>query len=563
MIRSLLSIATVLLTVPYISLQVGHHFQKQISSADNSATPWRRARLSYRLAKFSPFLWNTATKAEDETDLILSDFFFSEVLRGEQDAIVPQNHLDFLSDRPDNDTWNAIRGRTLLQYGQFSDALTLAQSQKDSVFSNIQAVSALYTGDKDTLMDGCAAWVDCPKGWRHELPFDTSTEVVDIQSFDWSTLPDADQPIFVEWAIDQQSWNDEWLSAVLSHKSDASWQCATLALGTMNAKANSANKDATNSETANKDAFETTENSLITSSLDALWGTDGSEWWVSYGKLVQSVPCHPNRFDEALEVTPTSLHNRLKLLKAVAYTGLLNISAAQSTLKEIALNGPETTTDEKILGYHLRVLARELAGSTKGMEKYVALGMPHNKALFSIHLGKAKLYEQAKTTAIQTLSALNGYPIPPQLQQEYADMLMLSKRLNGSASKIQIGEHALEYDFMDNDAEFREWLVQYHGQSFDQPTGSPMTIPLLRFWRGEDKHADQLLQTHLESTIHPLSVMMSTHQRFLEASLRNDKALTSTTWKQFAKTRAWLDDVPYPQMLRTHPEWFRSPWLHQ
>ena len=137
MIRSLLSITIALLTVPYISLQVGHHFQSQISSADNSATPWRRARLSYRIAKFSPFLWTSATEAEDETDLILSDFFFSQVLRGEQDAIVPQNHLDFLSDRPDNDTWNAIRGQTLLQYGQFSDALSLARSQKGTEFSNI------------------------------------------------------------------------------------------------------------------------------------------------------------------------------------------------------------------------------------------------------------------------------------------------------------------------------------------------------------------------------------------------------------------------------------------
>ena len=35
MIRSILGIVTVALTVPYISLQVGNHFQTQISSADN------------------------------------------------------------------------------------------------------------------------------------------------------------------------------------------------------------------------------------------------------------------------------------------------------------------------------------------------------------------------------------------------------------------------------------------------------------------------------------------------------------------------------------------------
>ncbi len=535
MIRSLASITATVLIVPYLSLQIGNHFQSQISSADNSATPWRRARLSYRIAKFSPLLWDSATKAEDETDLILSDFFFSQVLRGEQDAIVPQNHLDFLSDRPDNDTWNAIRGQTLLQYGQFSDALTLAKKENTADFAPIKAVSALFTGDQEQLQMGCDAWTDCPKGWIHQLPFDAKTTV---QNNDWTNLPESDQPIFIEWAVTNDKWSEEWTESVLTHQQKQTWACATLALATQK-----------------QDPL------LLSSALEALWGEDGSEWWFSYGNLVHEAPCHPQRFSDAQSVVSPELQNQLWLLEAVAYTTLLDISSAQTVLKNINLEAPETSDSERTLLYHLRVITRELAGSTKGMEKYIALGEPYNKALFSIQLGKAKLYQQAKTTAIQSLSALNGYPIPPKLQQEYTDMLMLSKRLNGSASKIQIGNHPLEYDFMDNDAEFREWLVGYHGEQMDSPTGTPMTLPLLRFWRGEDKHADQLLQTHLESTIHPLSVMLNTHQRFLEASLRGDKALTSTSWKQFAKTRAWLDDVPFPQMLRTHPDWYRTPWL--
>ena len=185
---------------------------------------------------------------------------------------------------------------------------------------------------------------------------------------------------------------------------------------------------------------------------------------------------------------------------------------------------------------------------------------------FRIHKGNGKVHcawSTLQTKAIfrfiwafKTLSAsqndshpkllcLNGYPIPPKLQQ--VDMLMLSKRLNGSASKITIGSHALEYDFMDNDAESR-MAGHLPKRVVDAPTGVPAAIPL-RFWRGESKHADQLIQTHLESSIHPLSVMMFTHQRFLAASIRGEKALTSTTWKQFAKTRAWMDEVPFPQML--------------
>ena len=540
MIRSLISIAAVILTVPYISLQVGHHFQSEISSAENSATPWRRARLSYRIAKFSPFLWSAAANAEDETDLILSDFFFSQVLRGEQDAIVPQNHLDFLSDRPDNEPWNAIRGRTLLEYGQFSDALTLAQKQASIDFAPIQTVSAFFTGDKEALIDGCERWANCPKGWMHALPFGTDFSETDSTTIDWKELPESDQPLFLEWVLTQESlqWNSDWTDEVLEHNADTTWRCTTLALAT-----------------------ETQDVDLLTSSIELFWGENGSEWWFSYGHMVQDVPCHPDRFAEALTVAPEPLHNKLYLLQATAQTGLLNIAEAQVALKKIDLDAEETTHNERVLTYHLRVLTRELAGSTKGMEKYIGLGYPLDKALFSIHMGKAKLYQQAKTTAIQSLSALNGYPIPPKLQQEYTDMLMLSKRLNGSASKIQIGQHPLEYDFMDDDGNFREWLVTYHGEALTNPIGTPMTILLLRFWRGEDKHADQLLQTHLESQIHPLSVMMGTHQRFLEASLRGDKALTSTTWKQFSRTRSWLNDVPFPQMLRTHPEWFQSPWL--
>ena len=538
MIRSLVGILTVVLTVPYISLHIGNHFQSQISTADSSATPWRRARLSYRVAKFSPFLWDAATAAEDQTDLILSDFFFSQVLRGEQDAIVPDNHLDFLTDRPDNDTWNAIRAKTLLQYGQFSDALQLAQTQNQESFASIQAVSAFFTGEQEQLQTACSEWTDCPKGWRHLLPFDPPSETNLAQSVDWQSLPEADQPIFIEWAIVNGHWTDSWTEMVSEHAYDSTWRCANLAL-----------------------AVELNDSDRLVQSVNQFWGEDGSEWWFSYGNLTNEVPCHPDRFAAAKDIATPELQTKLTLLQATAHTALLRISEAQSTLKTLNLDTPETTDNERTLAYHLRVLTRELAGSTKGMEKYIALGLPYNKALFSIHMGRSKLYQQAKTTAIQNLSALNGYPIPPKLQQEYTDMLMFSKRLNGSASKITIGNHALEYDFMDDDASFREWLVSYQSESMDNPNGVPMTIPLLRFWRGESKHADQLLQTHLESTIHPLSVMMFTHQRFLAASLRGEKALTSTTWKQFAKTRKWLDDVPFPQMLHTHAEWFTTPWL--
>ena len=532
MYRSFIGFVIVLLGVPYISLQLGHKFQTQIAEAENSAVPWRRARLSYRIAKFSPFLWQSATDAENQTDLTLSDHFFSQVLRGEQDAIVPQNHLDFLSDRPKTERWNAIRAQTLLQYGEFGQALTLVQNSANPTFSAYTAVSAFFEGEQDTLHEACTAWTDCPKGWKHDLPFDPSQD-----AFDWQELPIETQPIAVEWMLLNHP-SDIIYDTIQEHTSDANWRCALLTEATVNRAPE-----------------------RIDSVLPLFWGEDGSALWSSYGQLLYNIPCHPERFEEALTVANTTAHTKLKLLQSAAYLGLFNVSQAQSIIKSISMVAPEVTDNERILAYHIRVLARELAGDPTGMEKYTELGKPLHKALFSIHHGKAKLYQQAKTTAIQSLSALNGYPIPPQLQQEYTDMLMLSKRLNGSASKIQIGSHQLEYDFMDNDGDFREWLVRYSSESLDNPVGTPMTIPLLRFWRGEDKHADQLIRTHLETSVHPYSVIVSTHQRFLEASVRGDKALISTSWKQFAKTRKWLNDVPFPQMLQTHPDWFKSAWL--
>ena len=543
MIRSTIGIFAAALIVPYLSLEVGDHFQSQISNADNSAIPWRRARLSYRIAQFSPFLWTTASEHQDQTDLILSDHFFSQVLRGDQDAIVPQNHLDFLSDRPDTVTWNAIRGQTLLQYGQFTDALSLATQKSNTGFGNLQSIAAFFVGDLERLQEGCALWAECPKGWNHLLPFDSTVDESAIEAMDWTELPEANQPIFLEWVLSQteRRLSTEWFARTSEemkpYATDNRWRCANLALAT-----------------TLKDPL------AIEAVTREFWGEKGSEWWFSYGNMLQSVPCHPKRFEDALTIANDADKTILLLLKATAHTALFDITNAQMVLKEIDVDSADVTDDQRILYYHLRVLTRELAGSTSGMEKYIELGAPLNKALFNIHLGKSKLYQQAKTTAIQSLSALNGYPIPPKMQQEYTDMLMLSKRLNGSASKIQIGQHALEYDFMDNDATFREWLIAYHSELLDTPTSTPMTIPLLRFWRGEDKHSDQLIQTHLEQSIQPYSVILSTHQRFLEASLRGEKALTKTTWKQFSKTRAWLDEVPFPQMLGTHPEWFTAPW---
>lgn len=533
----LLAFLFVFLALPYIAISLGDSFTEQIPSADNSSIPWRRAKLSYRIAKISPIFWHTSDTHEQQTDILLSDHFFVQVLRGEQDAIVPQNHLDFLADRPETSEWLKIRLHTLLQYGQFTEALTLAQkhAQKLVGAENILATASVFTGDMSILQNICATWTDCPVGWHGTADKMVSALSVDQEISIQSDVSPENLSIMLEWKASQHTLSTEE-QAYLDGQSDIRFQCARLA------------------------SLEFMEATIQQAQLDEILGNIYQQnLLLSYGTMVQQTLCHADRFTKALSYARADQEPLLRLLLAHTHTTQFNVTPAQKELKILQefIEQPENTAYAK-LWYHLRFLNRLVAGDPAGMDKYAEQGMPLDKALFSIHLGQSKLYQQEKTTAIQLLSNLNGYPIETVLAAEYTDMLVFSKRLNGSATKIQIGGEELAYDFMDNDGNFRAWLVQYMANNLDTTKGTPMTIALLRFWRGEDKHSDQLIQTHLEQYVTPWSVVFSTHQRYLESSVRTDKILAKTAWNNFADTRQWLDTLPFPQMLRTHPELFRT-----
>ena len=132
----------------------------------------------------------------------------------------------------------------------------------------------------------------------------------------------------------------------------------------------------------------------------------------------------------------------------------------------------------------------------------------------------------------------------------------MCNRCIGCNDQITIGNDELAYDFMDNDGDFRSWLVGYLAENTDSRSGTHIGLIVLRFWRGEDKHGDQLLSTHLEQKVSPDISVLRSHQRFLLASIRNDKPLVKTTWKEFSATRKWITNLDYPQMLRTHEDLF-------
>lgn len=534
MLKKVLIVVLLLFAVPYVAIQVGNTFQEKIANSDNSALPWRHSKLAYRIAMFSPFFWDTAEEQAHQSDMLLSENFFQEVLRGERDAIVPKDHLDFLENRPATQTWKEIRLHTLMSYGQFSEILTLAKTMETTQNTvRIASHASFYLGDVEQLAYWCDQWEKCPRGWKNPSYF--SAEIEDW-STEFSSQEEALKPAFIEHLLTQEivSPNDV-MEIILKHQEYPEWLCTDLAyLEHIEDKARL--------ETLIQNAWEQTK-------------------YLSIGNLPNQTLCHPDRF-EALEDDLTEespFHNQLKLLTAHAHITQFNISSAQKKLKEIP--APESLPlQEQVIFWHLKILARESAGDASGMEKYASKGVPLDKALFNIELAKAKFYQQSKTSVLQLLSSLNGYPINPALEQEYKDMFSFAKRLNGSSSKTQIGSQELEYNFMDNDGDFREWLVHYISGTIDSSQHDDLGVILLRFWRGEDKHGDQLLNTHLETTTSFNSVLQTNHQRLLHASLRNDSSLSSTTWKSFSQSRNILYNIAYPQLIHIKADDFSAPF---
>jgi hypothetical protein len=540
-IRIIIGLLTLLLILPGGALAVGDKLSSTIQSSKNSSIPWRRAKLAYRVAKFSPFFWSIAAEGEHQADLELSNNFFEQVLRGEQDAIVPEDHLKFLEGRPNTEEWKVVRLYTLLQYGKFDEVVTLASKfNNPNSIANIATVAALYNGDQEALEEWLPLWSNAPKMWwllteqKTELPiFQKTTE---WQSH-YANLEERDKPIYIEHLLLEGISTDEISEIIKTVPNIEDWQCAHLTF-----------------------ANQTKDIERLTIIINELLKRD---LFISVGTILKENLCHSDRFSTALEYATEELKTDITLLKAHAQITQLQISKAQKTVKELMLlaeqdNDVELTKEQQILIYHIRTLARELSGDPSGMEKYATLGSALNKPIFVIPLARSQLYLQAKTSARQLLSSLNGYPIPEKFEQEYKDMWSFARRLTGSEEKFSIGSYEMSHDFMNDDGDYRSWLVQYLAENTDKRNGTHIGLITLRYWRGEDRHGDQLLRTHLELNASIASTVQKAHQRFLHASIRQDKQLTSTTWKKFSATQQWLLKLDYPQMLRTHEQEFET-----
>ena len=536
MLKYTLTAILFLLILPFGALKIGDHFQEQIENSANSAEPWRQSKLAYRIAMFSPVFWGTAERQAHQTDLRLSENFFQEVLRGERDAIVPDDHLAFLENRPDTQAWKEIRLYTLMSYGQFSEVLVLAPKMLlTQTTAKIASHASFYIGNIEQLEYWCSEWEDCPTGWKKPEYFSADIEDWNVE---YEALEPDLRPVFIEHLLVKELVSPEEVSKlIIANQKDTKWICTELAF-------------------LEKSSNPTSDPEKSSQIISKAWA---EVQYLSIGNLPMQTICHFSRFEALESIAPKESLLHLQLLTAHSHITQFNISSAQKKLKEI--EDPSVLPEhEQSIFWQLRLLAREAAGDAAGMEKYALQGMPINKAIFSVELAKAKFYQQSKTTALQHLSSLNGYPINPALEQEYKDMFSFAKRLNGSSSKTKIGSQELEYNFMDNDGDFREWLVRYIAETIDQSNNDDLGLIILRFWRGEDKHGDQLLNTHLESKTSFNSVLQTKHQRLLHASLRGDSSLSSSTWKSFSESRAILYNIAYPQLIHSKAEDFSAPF---
>ena len=88
------------------------------------------------------------------------------------------------------------------------------QEQDADSFGNTNRL-AFFGGDQEAMQEGCTTWADCPKGWIHQLPFETPESTNDVHQID-CILFKKDQPIFVEWALTNGHWSDTWTDIAAS-----------------------------------------------------------------------------------------------------------------------------------------------------------------------------------------------------------------------------------------------------------------------------------------------------------------------------------------------------------
>jgi hypothetical protein len=545
----LLSLGAIGLLLPGAGLPIGHLFQSEIAVLEGKekVQAWRSARFSYRIAQFSPLFWQVGIEETKSADSILSKSMYEMILRGNSGAFSSKQHLQFLETREDKEFWARSLALAHLRYGAPDKALSsldvLSEGARETA-TEVGIASALALGDQGSLnqwlgdglegSEGLYFLVDSPPAEASHFLAKLARSLQEPSEADWKSLYDEaeeeDRPLVVEgyarWTGAERETLMDWIPAA----PDPSWSCALLS-------------------SLPHLSEEGREEQAQTALAPILAGEH------LFGRLTiaTSTFCHPEVFvsaQESLENSPTK--SWLGIFSAQSYLGQYQIDKSQKALR--AAEEQELDEDQKKVVLFLRSTARELAGDIAGMEKYARTGTELDKSIFSMIMGKAALLGTKKTEAIWLLHSVPEISLPPTLKGEYDDLCAVAQRVNGSAVKIKLHDEEIAYGMLERSADFRLWFSGHLNKVTQLPHRPIPAISILINNPRVERDGTFLLETNSATDIDPVSIVTRSHMRFLFNSLK--KMETTQSWKDFTAVRQWLELLPFPQLLRSHPEAF-------
>jgi hypothetical protein len=513
---------------------------------------------------------------------------FGMIIEGSDGGFNDEDHLLFLSSREDKDYWRNQEALAQLRYGHPEETLTIL-SEEGTPNADYAVAAALMTGNKEAF----EKWLprsNAPTGIHllSQETHDSDHPLIDIHNAlqapdktNWEEFFTQVPPEYKDLAV--EAYGQAYILAQQEAKKEQERQKTE-----QNATPQESIKDSVRPEEQREEdetsAIENPswfEKELLNTEYRSLPNPqacttlsvgvarkdpilineakqllDQQEFFFTQISIGAHVFCRSMLFTEA-EKRTSAPEDKVQwlLYDAHALLGQHMIAKAQKRLKQAEAypQNPEQT----IRTLYLRARAREMASDTAGMEKYARKGLETKSPVFQSLMGKASLLKGKKTDSIWLLhkegSNLN---LPPDLLLEYSDLCAIAKRFGGNAIKVKINNEEVAYGKWERSKEFRAWFSEYLQKITTlAPSGSP-PLPILLNNQRVEQNGHFLMRAVVAEFTDPLQISIRSMLKFNYHTIRGNTE-KSDAWKEFKKTRIWLSQLPFPQLLHTHPELFQ------
>ena len=540
-----LGAAGLLLAIPAAAIAMGDTIAAPLTAGESEqiVEDWRSARLAYRVGRLSPFFWTTIAEREDAVDRALSGVYLRQVVDG---TIAEHSaHLNFLDNRSQEDAWRGPQLETMLRYGDAAGVLEDAWGARESCVATAAAISI---GNRASL----ATWLpQC----------DAAPAVLWLLAELEATEPDETDPLSVFIAAEgrRRAGDAEGARELLSGLLDgdlAPWAVQSTILTLSDPAQIPAELAAAPADdprwmgawlaAATKQAA-AGQDEAAAASIERAVALDAElpELFIAYRFLSAPYLPYPGFFEPALKRTEGETHARLRLLKARAALQGMDIATAQSALKPLReMELSDAIHAERLM---LRSLSRELSGDLEGARKYADEGLPLDKARFKLISARLMLLSGEREEPLALLDNLGHYPLSDDMEAQRQEALQLARRLNGARSGFTLSGHSADADVFQEDDVFRLWYADYLAGAVAAPSPTPsLAIPIMRYWRGANKHGDFLLNIRLDDGLSVHGEVVRAHLGFLRGQVTDGDG---SGWSSFSATRVWGMQEPFRFLL--------------